>query len=376
MTEAVRFFWLRGDAALPLSTIPEEERAPIRIRRSVATRLVPEVVKQLEANRFVAAAWPADACDTMILCHPNVAKGPGDGFILDTRSLPWVKLRLRPEVDAQQTGRLFLSAFGSEAVTAEECLVARHRLVEWLQSHDQPEMAATVRRLMKFPIGFRSDALEVVNSWRHVLVKGQKAQLDRYMREVDERFIGLGWSRDKSAEIQPNQTPHQINRFHCWVSGESAFPRVMLCLNRATDRRVRGGTYELLDGGTSLLDLASEILRVLGEVLEPAAAETGLEVSYPRVGPISRVGSRTQAAMDELAKAGDGQWPLPDEAEVLWRRLVFTAFREAAAFRPEELHDWFLGSGWEETAAGELTKRFYQDVALIDEYEEGGRQPA
>src|SRR5438874_13585239 len=111
MTEAVRFFWLRGDAALPLSAIPEEERGPIRVRRSVAQRHVPEVVKQLEANRFVAAAWPAGACATMILCHPNVAKGPGDGFILDTRSLPWVSLQLREEVDAEQTARLFLAAF-------------------------------------------------------------------------------------------------------------------------------------------------------------------------------------------------------------------------------------------------------------------------
>jgi hypothetical protein len=376
MSEAVRFFWLRGDAALPLSAIPEEERAPIRVRRSVAQRHVPEVVKQLEANRFVAAAWPAGACATMILCHPNVVKGPGDGLILDTRSLPWVNLRLPERSDAQQTARLFLAAFGSEAVTAEECLAARHRLVGWLEGHNQPEMAATVRRLMKFPIGFRADALDVINSWRQVLVKGHKARLDRYLGEVDKRFAGFGWSRDQKFEDELNRTPHQINRFHCWVSGESTFPRVMLCLNRATDRRVRGGTYGLLDDGTSLLELASEIQRVLGEVLEPAAAETGLQVFYPRVGPISRVGSRTQTAMDDLAKAGDGQWPLPEDAEALWRKFVFTACREDAAFRPEELHDWFLASGWEETAASELTKRFYRDVALIDEYEEDGRQPA
>jgi hypothetical protein len=376
MTEAVRFFWLRGDAALPLSATPEEERAPIRVRRSVAQRHVPEVVKQLEANRFVAVAWPAGVCATMILCHPNVAKGPGDGFLLDTRSLPWVTLGLPEGSDAQQTARLLLAAFGSEAVTAEECLAARHRLAGWLEGHNQPEMAATVRRLMKFPIGFRADALDVINSWRQVLVKGHKAQLDRYMREVDKRFAGLGWSRDKKLEDPLNRTPNQINRFHCWVSGESAFPRVMLCLNRATDRRVRGGTYDLLDDGTSLLDLAGEIQRVLGEVLEPAAAETGLQVSYPRVGPISRVGPRTQAAMDDLARAGDGHWPLPEGAETPWRKFVFTACREDAAFRPEELHDWFLASGWEETAASELMKRFYRDVALIDEYEESGRGPA
>jgi hypothetical protein len=80
--------------------------------------------------------------------------------------------------------------------------------------------------------------------------------------------------------------------------------------------------------------------------------------------------------MDDLAKAGDGQWPLREEAEALWRKFIFTAFREDAAFKPEELHDWFLASGWEETAASELTKRFYSDVALSDEYEEAGRQPA
>lgn len=376
MDEAVRFYWLRGDATLSLNSIPEEERAPIRIRRSVAQRHIPDVVKHLEANRLVAAAWPTGKFDTMILCHPNVAKGAGDGFILDTRSLPWVNLQLHGEVDAKQTARLFLAAFGSEAVTTEECLAARHRLAEWPEANEQPEMAAKVRRLMKFPIGFRSDALDVVNSWRHVLVKGQKTELDSYMREVGKRFIGLGWSRDKKFEDLHNRTSHQMNRFHCWVSGEGSFPRVMLCLNRATDHRVRGGTYDLLDGGTSLLDLASEIQRVLGEVLEAAAAETGLQVSYPRVGPISRVGSRTQAAMDDLAKAGDGQWPFPQEAEVQWRKFVFTAFREGAAFRPEELHDWFLGSGWEEKAASELTKRFYDDVALLDEYEEAGRQPA
>lgn len=67
MVEAVRFYWLRGDATLPVSAIPEEERVPIRVRRSIAQRHVPEVVKLLEANRFVAAAWPAGACTTMIL---------------------------------------------------------------------------------------------------------------------------------------------------------------------------------------------------------------------------------------------------------------------------------------------------------------------
>ena len=126
MAEAVRFYWLRGDATLPLSAIPEGERTPIRIRRSVAQQHVPEVVKQLVANRFVAATWPSAAFATMILCHPNLAKGAGDGFILDTGSLPWVRLRLQEE-DHVQMARLLLAAFGSEAISTGECLAARRR---------------------------------------------------------------------------------------------------------------------------------------------------------------------------------------------------------------------------------------------------------
>jgi len=77
-----------------------------------------------------------------------------------------------------------------------------------------------------------------------------------------------------------------------------------------------------------------------------------------------------------LAEAGDGQWPLLEHAEALWRKFIFTAYREEVALKPEELGAWFLGSGWSEGAAAELTKRYYREVALHDEYEEAGRQPA
>jgi hypothetical protein len=46
-----------------------------------------------------------------------------------------------------------------------------------------------------------------------------------------------------------------------------------------------------MEGGASL---HREVIRIrTSEVLEPAAAETGLRISYPRVGPIRHVGSRT-----------------------------------------------------------------------------------
>jgi len=172
-----------------------------------------------------------------------------------------------------------------------------------------------------------------------------------------------------------NRDEHQINRFHCWSTNPDNMPRVMLCLNRATERRVRGGTYNIEEGAT-LADLASVIQHILREVLEPGATAVGLKVAYPRLGPISRVGPKTQAAMTALVEAGDGQWPLPQQVEQRWRIFVLTAFREVVALKPEELTAWFAASGWDEQAATELTNRFYADVALISEYEEVERQPA
>jgi len=181
MAEAVRFYWLRGDAALPLSAIPDGDRNPLRVRRSVVQAHVPEVVKQLEAGRFVAAAWPWDSSIFLILCHPNLAKGSFDALLIDTRALPQVVLQLREWDDAPQLARLFLAAYGSEVTNAEECLTTRRQLMQWLEGHDQAGMAGIVRHYFKFPLGFRSNAVEVINTWRHVLVQGQKEQLDRFI---------------------------------------------------------------------------------------------------------------------------------------------------------------------------------------------------
>lgn len=172
-----------------------------------------------------------------------------------------------------------------------------------------------------------------------------------------------------------NRPEHQVNRFYCWSSNPDAPPRILLCLDRATDRRIRGGTYTI-DQRAGLDDLASAIQHVLKEVIEPATAAVGLEASYPRLGPISRLGPKTEAAMTAFAESGDGQWPIPEHVAPLWRAFVQTAFREDVALKPQELTAWFLSSGWDEPAAGELTHRFYADMALLAEYEEAGRQPA
>lgn len=376
MSEVVKFFWLRREADLALRAVPAVDRDPLRVRRSVAQEHVPAVIEQLEQDRFVAAAWPRGKQISMVLCHPNLAKGSDDGFILDTTSLPWVVLRVRDWKQASQAARLLLSAFGLEATNANECRAAREHLVEWLDAHDQAEMAAIVRRLFKFPLGFRADALDAINTWRHVLVTGSKGEIDRFVPEVAVRFEHLGWSRNEHFERLLNRTPHQANRFHCWASGGAAFPRVMLSLNHATARRVRGGTYDILERGPSLIDVAIEIQRVLTEVIEPAAAQVGLEVSYPRLGPTSRIEPRTLAALTTFAENAEGRWPLNPELEPLWSAFVRTAVRNDVAINPSELVSWFIANGWTSEAAVAMRDRFYTDSAMVLEIEESGRQPA
>jgi hypothetical protein len=376
MPEEVRFYWPGGEASLPLDAIPEGDRSPLRVRRSAAEARAPEALRQLGAGRFVAAAWDAGGVISMILCHPNLAKGAADTVLVNTPALPRVVLKPGGWGEAPELARLFLKAFGSEAASVEECAEARRDLEKWLAEHGQPQTVAVVRHFQAFPFGLRSDALDVIDLWRHVLVKGSKEQIDRFLDEVGRRFEALGWTRETGFEGRLNRDPHQANRFYCWVSAPDNRPHVLLCLNRATEGRVRGGTYNLLDGRAGIAELAGEMQHVLGDVLEPAAAAVGLGVAYPRLGPISRVEPRTAAVLTTLAEAGDGQWPLPDHLESLWQQFVRTAYRDGVAISPEELTAWFIASGWDDEAAAEMTTRFYRDVALIGEYEEAGRQPA
>ncbi len=376
MTDTVRFYWQKGEAEVPLDAIPDGDRSPLRVRRSVVQTHAPVVVEQLAAGRFIAAAWSADGDLHMILCHPNLAKVPADALLVNPSALPKLTVKFGRWEEAPTVAGLFLRAFGGEAATAEECAAARRDLAAWLASRSQPEMAAVTRHFSAFPFGVRSETLDVINVWRKVLVKGDREQIDRFLEETQRRFESLGWARDSEREASWNSDPRQSNRFYCWLGRRGPEPEVMLCLNRATDRRVRGSTYDILDHRIGLADVARTIQQVLREVLEPAADASGLTVSYPHLGPISRFGENTAGAMTAFAEAVDGQWPLPERAEPLWRALVRTAYREEVAINPEELTAWFNASGWGNEASAELVKRFYSEMALFAEYEEAGRQPA
>lgn len=221
-------------------------------------------------------------------------------------------------------------------------------------------------------------AIDVFNAWRNILVKGQPDQLGRLESELDRRFLELGWARDTALEERLNRIPRQINRFFCWVGGPARGPRVLLCLNRATPRRLRGGTYSLLDDptGAGLAGVAEAVQHALTDVLEPAAAAVGLTVTYPRFGPISRVGPRTIATMSAFAEIADGQWPLSETLETAWRRFVITACRDDVAFDPDELEGWFAANGWDARASADLSKRFFADAAFLSEYEEAEERTA
>jgi hypothetical protein len=151
--ETVRFYWRRQEAGIPLAEIPEQDRNPLRVRRSVVQAYAPDVVKQLEEGRFVAAAWQAGGSISVILCHPNLAKGPADTLLVDTMALPRVVGKLGGWDEIPEATKLFLTAFGSEAASVEECVAARRDLANWLVEHRQPDMAAVVKHFSAFPFG-------------------------------------------------------------------------------------------------------------------------------------------------------------------------------------------------------------------------------
>src|SRR4051812_48260582 len=83
-----------------------------------------------------------------------------------------------------------------------------------------------------------------INRWRHLLVNGDKSQIDHFLEEVERRFDALGWKRDRDFEGKLNGHPDQINEFRCWTGKPTNDLHPRLCLNRTTGRRVRGGSFD------------------------------------------------------------------------------------------------------------------------------------
>ena len=152
MTEPVRFYWRGQDASIPPGAIPEQDRRPLRLSRSSVQSCAPDVIKQLEEGRFVAAVWETDGQIYVILCHPYLAKGPADFSLVNTAILPQLMLKLSGWDQAPELTRLLLRAFGSEAANADECAAARRELGSWLTANGQPEDGQTRPALFRVSV--------------------------------------------------------------------------------------------------------------------------------------------------------------------------------------------------------------------------------
>ena len=218
-------------------------------------------------------------------------------------------------------------------------------------------------------------AVDLIASWRRILIEGKAEQITSMLEDLEARLKSKGFERDAEAEKNMNWHPYQRNRVLCFVGGPEGGPRLLLCLNRVTERRVRGGTYSLLDASSDAgpVEVAAVVDDVIRNVIVPSANSFGLKVARPRLGPNSLVQPKTMAALLAFSDvATGGGLPLSEVAEAAWRKFLITAFQEDVAFDKDELRDWFSSNGWESEDARTLTERFVREATLLDEYSEAG----
>jgi hypothetical protein len=215
------------------------------------------------------------------------------------------------------------------------------------------------------------EAIDVIESWKRVLIEGKPEQIERLLQDIETRLLRKGWCRDQAGEAKMARSPTQRERLRCFQSGANHGPRVLLCLNQVSERRIRGGRYSLIDGGANEpTEVADTVADVIKSVLTPSASALGLKVTVPRLGRASQVPPRTLAALYMFSDSWAGTWPLSAEAEQSWRQFIITASHDDTAFDPDELMDWFVSNGWSSEAARALTDRFINEAALLADYEE------
>jgi hypothetical protein len=216
-------------------------------------------------------------------------------------------------------------------------------------------------------------AVDLIASWRRILIDGKAEQITSMLEDLEERLKSKGFERDAGAEKTMNWHPYQSNRVLCFAGGPKGGPRLLLCLNRATERRVRGGTYDLIDGTSHAdpVEVAAVVGDVIRNVIVPSAESFGLKVTSPRLGPSSLVQPGTMAALLAFSDvATGGGLPLSEASEAAWRKFLINASQEDIAFDTDELRDWFVDNGWESQDASILTERFVRDASLLAEYAE------
>lgn len=229
---------------------------------------------------------------------------------------------------------------------------------------------------MGFPANGHLDTTDVVELWRRLVVIGSRDDIDRFLGEVGRRFAALGWRPLRQRERSRwSPSDAEAGRLE-WGQVRGGGLGVVLSLLRTSDSRVRSGAFRFPADGSPVEDVPREILRVLTEVIEPAAAAVGLETAHPHFGSISRIDVRTAAALGLVADRGDGRWPLPDAAEGPWRKFVYAGYRGNVAFHADELATWFRANGWTAQAAAALVDRFQRELAFLAEYEDSREEPS
>lgn len=216
-------------------------------------------------------------------------------------------------------------------------------------------------------------AVDLIASWRRILIEGKAEQVTLMLDDVEARLKSKGFVRDAESEKTMNWHPYQRNRVLCFAGGSSGGPRLLLCLNRVSERRVRGGTYSLLDSSPDAgpVEVAAVVDDVIKNVIVPSANNFGLKVTRPRLGPKSLVQPRTMAALLAFSDAATGgRLPLAQVSEAAWRKFLIAASSEDVAFDTEELMDWFVTNGWTSEDARALTERFVREATLLAEYAE------
>jgi hypothetical protein len=214
------------------------------------------------------------------------------------------------------------------------------------------------------------DAIDTIDSWRHLLIEGNQANVDQLWNGMESDFGAKGWKREPAEEQKMLRSSASSKQWRCFLGGQSGTPIVMLGLTRATERRLRGGSYQLRDGPPNMqtTDVGRMVRDVIDHILTPSARRFGLTISIPRLGQASRVPPNTLIAMGMFSDLASGEWPIDAEHESLWRQFVIQACREDAAFDVDELTNWFESNGWNRTAADALVSRFISEAGLISDY--------
>jgi hypothetical protein len=218
-------------------------------------------------------------------------------------------------------------------------------------------------------------AVDVIASWRRILIEGKPEQIAAMLADIQAGLKSKGFERDAEAEKNMNWHPYQRNGVLCFVGGPEGGPRLLLCFNLVSERRIRGGTYSLIDTPPNAgpVEVAAVVDDVIRNVIVPSANRLGLKVTRPRLGPISVVHSKTMAALVAFCDvATGGGLPLTEASEAAWRRFLITTSQEDIAFDKEELMDWFVSNGWAPGEARSLTERFVREATLLAEYSEAG----